>query len=147
MPNARELTENLASLLRREQDALAEFLVALADFDHRRAWVELGHSSRSRSGTRRWMDSPWVYVARGCAWGREEPGRAPPDAFDGVNVEPRSGRCLGLPSGPPPPYRPAPAPAGADAPAASAWPRSPSRTTSAIAATKSGRVPSAGTLR
>ncbi len=45
MTNARELTENLASLLRREQDALAEFLVALADFDHRRVWVELGHSS------------------------------------------------------------------------------------------------------
>ena len=31
--NARALTENLAALLRREHDALAEFLVALADFD------------------------------------------------------------------------------------------------------------------
>ncbi len=45
MNTARKLTENLASLLRREHDALAEFLVALADFDRRRVWVELGHSS------------------------------------------------------------------------------------------------------
>ncbi len=36
MNTARELTEALASLLRREHDALAEFLVALADFDRRR---------------------------------------------------------------------------------------------------------------
>jgi hypothetical protein len=43
--DARALTENLAALLRREHDALAEFLVALADFDHRRLWVELGHAS------------------------------------------------------------------------------------------------------
>ncbi len=43
--NARALTENLAALLRREHDALAEFFVALADFDQRRLWVELGHSS------------------------------------------------------------------------------------------------------
>jgi HNH endonuclease len=45
METARALTENLAALLRREHDALAEFLVALADFDRRRAWIELGHSS------------------------------------------------------------------------------------------------------
>ncbi len=45
METARELTENLAALLRREHDALAEFLIALADFDRRRAWVEMGHSS------------------------------------------------------------------------------------------------------
>ncbi len=45
METARELTENLAALLRREHDALAEFLIALADFDRRRAWVELGHTS------------------------------------------------------------------------------------------------------
>jgi hypothetical protein len=43
--DARALTEHLAALLRREHDALAEFLVALADFDQRRLWVELGHSS------------------------------------------------------------------------------------------------------
>jgi hypothetical protein len=45
METARALTVALASLLRREHDALAEFLVALADFDRRRVWVELGHSS------------------------------------------------------------------------------------------------------
>jgi hypothetical protein len=45
METARALTENLAALLRREHHALAEFLVALAEFDHRRRWVELGHSS------------------------------------------------------------------------------------------------------
>jgi hypothetical protein len=45
METARALTENLAALLRREHGALAEFLVALADFERRRLWVELGHSS------------------------------------------------------------------------------------------------------
>ena len=45
MTNARALTVHLADLLRREHAALADFLVALADFDRRRLWVELGHSS------------------------------------------------------------------------------------------------------
>ncbi len=45
METVRALAENLAALLRREHDALADFLVALADFDHRRCWVALGHSS------------------------------------------------------------------------------------------------------
>jgi hypothetical protein len=45
MTNAREETSRLADLLRREHDALAEFLVALADFDRRRLWETLGHSS------------------------------------------------------------------------------------------------------
>jgi hypothetical protein len=43
--SAREESTRLASLLRREHDALAEFLVALADFDQRGAWVELGYKS------------------------------------------------------------------------------------------------------
>jgi hypothetical protein len=43
--DARELSARLSDLLRREQDALAEFLVALADFDRKRAWVELGYPS------------------------------------------------------------------------------------------------------
>lgn len=42
---ARELTEQLATLLRREHAALADFLVALADFDRRRLWEELGHAN------------------------------------------------------------------------------------------------------
>jgi 5-methylcytosine-specific restriction endonuclease McrA len=45
METAHALTKNLAELLRREHDALAEFLVALADFDRRRAWAELGYPS------------------------------------------------------------------------------------------------------
>src|SRR6266545_4498139 len=45
MTNARELTARLADLLRREHAALGEFLVALADFDRHRVWVDLGHAS------------------------------------------------------------------------------------------------------
>ena len=45
MENARELTTRLQSLLRREHSALADFLLALADFDERRLWVGLGYSS------------------------------------------------------------------------------------------------------
>jgi len=43
--NARDLSCRLAELLRHEHAALADFLVALADFDSRRAWMELGYSS------------------------------------------------------------------------------------------------------
>ena len=45
MNDARDLTKHLAELLRREHGALADFLVALADFDRERRWVELGHTS------------------------------------------------------------------------------------------------------
>jgi len=45
MDTARALTDNLTDLLRREHAALGEFLVALADFDQRRLWVDLGYSS------------------------------------------------------------------------------------------------------
>jgi hypothetical protein len=45
MTNARILAGRLADLLRREHVAMADFLVALAEFDRCRAWVELGHSS------------------------------------------------------------------------------------------------------
>jgi 5-methylcytosine-specific restriction endonuclease McrA len=45
METLRALTDNLAALLRHEHDALAEFLVALADFDRSRAWAELGYVS------------------------------------------------------------------------------------------------------
>lgn len=43
--NARELTNRLAALLRNERSAMAEFLLALADFDKQKAWRELGHTS------------------------------------------------------------------------------------------------------
>jgi hypothetical protein len=45
MDNARELTTRLHDLLRREQGAMADFLVALADFDQRRLWVGMGYTS------------------------------------------------------------------------------------------------------
>ncbi|HYD39765.1 MAG TPA: HNH endonuclease signature motif containing protein [Anaeromyxobacter sp.] len=41
----RDLSARLADLLRRERSALADFLVALADFDRQRAWRELGYAS------------------------------------------------------------------------------------------------------
>jgi hypothetical protein len=42
---ARELTNELLSLLRKEQAAMADFLLALADFDRNQRWRELGHTS------------------------------------------------------------------------------------------------------
>jgi len=41
---ARESSRHLSVLLRHEQGAMADFLVALADFDRRALWRELGHS-------------------------------------------------------------------------------------------------------
>jgi hypothetical protein len=45
LPEARQLRDSLKLLLRKEQAAMAEFLVALADFDRRRGWEPLGHAS------------------------------------------------------------------------------------------------------
>ena len=42
---ARQLRDALRSLLRAEQSAMADFLVALAAFDRRRGWEALGHAS------------------------------------------------------------------------------------------------------
>jgi len=42
---ARRLRDALKLLLRKERAAMAEFLVALADFDRRRGWEPLGHAS------------------------------------------------------------------------------------------------------
>src|SRR5512137_213265 len=42
---ARRLRDSLRSLLRAEQSAMADFLVALAGFDARRGWEPLGHAS------------------------------------------------------------------------------------------------------
>ena len=41
--NARDLSARLSELLRREHESMADFLVALADFDRHRLWVDLGH--------------------------------------------------------------------------------------------------------
>jgi hypothetical protein len=43
--SAREQAGRLADLLRAEHGGMADFLVALAEFDRRRAWVELGYAS------------------------------------------------------------------------------------------------------
>jgi 5-methylcytosine-specific restriction endonuclease McrA len=43
--SARDLTARLHDLLRRERIALADFVLALAEFDRRRLWLELGHAS------------------------------------------------------------------------------------------------------
>jgi len=45
MNTARAFTARLADLLAREHGDLADFLLALADFDRRRLWVELGYAS------------------------------------------------------------------------------------------------------
>src|SRR5690349_19048883 len=45
MHDTHELAKRLAELLSREHRALADFLVALATFDHERRWLELGHTS------------------------------------------------------------------------------------------------------
>ena len=45
MHDTRAFSNRLAELLRREHHALAEFLVALADFDRARHWLELGYTS------------------------------------------------------------------------------------------------------
>jgi hypothetical protein len=42
---ARQLRDSLKHLLRTEQSAMADFLVALADFDARRGWEALGYAS------------------------------------------------------------------------------------------------------
>ena len=42
---ARQARDGLATLLRAERTAAAEFLLALADFDRRRGWERLGHAS------------------------------------------------------------------------------------------------------
>jgi hypothetical protein len=45
LPEARAFRDDLTRLLRRERAAAADVLVALADFDRRRAWERLGHAS------------------------------------------------------------------------------------------------------
>jgi HNH endonuclease len=43
--NARDLSVHLATLLRKEREAMADFLLALAAFDDQKLWRELGHTS------------------------------------------------------------------------------------------------------
>ena len=45
---ARQQRDALKALLREEQAAMADFLVALVGFDRRRGWEALGHASLLR---------------------------------------------------------------------------------------------------
>ncbi len=45
MDTARDFTDRLQDLLRREHGALAQFIVALAEFDERRLWAALEYGS------------------------------------------------------------------------------------------------------
>ena len=45
MHDARSLSRRIASLLAEERNSLADFLVALADFDRQRGWAELGYAT------------------------------------------------------------------------------------------------------
>jgi hypothetical protein len=44
-PHARELSARIVHLLRAEQVAMADFLLAVAEFDRRRLWVEFGYTN------------------------------------------------------------------------------------------------------
>ncbi len=43
--SARDLSARLADLLSRERNAMADFLLALSDFDRQRCWLDLGYAS------------------------------------------------------------------------------------------------------
>jgi 5-methylcytosine-specific restriction endonuclease McrA len=43
--NARDHSNHLAALLRKEREAMADFLLGLCDFDDQKLWRELGHTS------------------------------------------------------------------------------------------------------
>ena len=45
MHDARDLSRRIASLLAEERNSLADFLVALADFDRQRGWAALGYAT------------------------------------------------------------------------------------------------------
>ena len=81
MNSARDSSARLAHLLTRERAALGEFLVALADFDARRRWLELGHSSLfDASGT----------ASSACRRAPPSTGKPPPSSSRG---SPRSHRA------------------------------------------------------
>ena len=45
MNQARDSSRRLADLLRSERGAMTDFLLALAEFDRSKLWVQLGHAS------------------------------------------------------------------------------------------------------
>ena len=88
LSEARAFREDLSRLLRRERSAAADFLVALADFDRRRAWERLGHASLFSFLTRE------LGLSKGAAFVRLSAARLLP-TFPAVEAALRDGRiCL-----------------------------------------------------
>ncbi|MBK9516463.1 MAG: HNH endonuclease [Anaeromyxobacter sp.] len=88
LTDARALRDALAGLLSRERAAAADFLLALADFDQRRGWEVLGHSSLFTFLTRE------LHLSKGAAFLRFTAARLLP-RFPAVEAPLRDGRlCL-----------------------------------------------------
>jgi hypothetical protein len=88
LSEARAHRDDLARLLGREREAAADFLLALADFDRRRAWERLGHAGLFAFLTRE------LGLSNGAAQLRLSAARLLP-RHPAVEVALRSGRlCL-----------------------------------------------------
>jgi hypothetical protein len=90
LAEARARRDHLARLLRSEQEAAADFLLALADFDRRRGWERLGHASLFAFLTRE------LGLSNSAAWYRQAAARLLP-RFPSVEAALREGRlCLSV---------------------------------------------------
>jgi hypothetical protein len=90
LAEARIHRDELTRLLRREHEAAADFLLALADFDRRRGWERLGHASLFAFLTRE------LGLSNGAAWYRQAAARLLP-CFPAVEAALRDGRlCLSV---------------------------------------------------
>jgi len=90
LAEARAHRDDLARLLRREHEAAADFLLALADFDRRRGWERLGHASLFAFLTRE------LGLSNSAAWYRQSAARLLP-RFPSVEAALRDGRlCLSV---------------------------------------------------
>jgi hypothetical protein len=90
LAEARAHRDDLARLLRREREASADFLLALADFDRRRGWERLGHASLFAFLTRE------LGLSNGAAWCRQSAARLLPH-FPAVEQALRAGQlCLSV---------------------------------------------------
>jgi hypothetical protein len=88
LAEARDHRDALARLLGSEREAAADFLLALADFDHRRGWARLGHASLFAFLTRE------LALSNGAAWLRLSAARLLP-RFPAVEAALRRGQlCL-----------------------------------------------------
>jgi hypothetical protein len=88
LAEARAHRDDLARLLRREHEAAADFLLALADFDRRRGWEPLGHAGLFAFLTRE------LGLSNSAAWYRQAAARLLP-RFPSVEAALREGQlCL-----------------------------------------------------